>query len=127
MSLKSGQVIGAKKIERALNRELNRIEGDIEKGFKVGLDFILEEAKKLTPIDTGALIDSAFTDTDRSSKKIKGRIGYGVDGTISYAPIVHEKPNIVFQRKGAETKFLQKAIFKNIAELIKKIKKAAKR
>lgn len=103
-----------------LNREIGKIEGDISKGLKAAMIFIIGEAIPMTPLEHGVLRGSAFTDVDDQ----KARVGF----TARYAPFVHEMPDTNnFTTPDTGPKFLQRAIFENTRTIINIIKKRARR
>ena len=103
-----------------LNREINKIEGDISRGLKAAMIFIIGEAIPMTPKEHGVLRGSAFT----SVAKNKARVGF----TAKYAPFVHEMPDTNnFTTPHTGPKFLERAIFENTRTIINIIKRRAKR
>lgn len=72
---------------RNLNRAIAMIEGNTREGMLQGVLFLRSEAVPLTPIETGTLRGSSFTDiTAPGVTPIRARVGY----TAEYAPYVHE-------------------------------------
>ena len=107
-------------ITNNLNREIKKIEGDLSKGLKAAMIFIIGEAIEMTPKEHGVLRGSAFTDVDDR----KARVGF----TAKYAPFVHEMPTTNnFTTPDTGPKFLEKAIFENMKTIINIIKKRAQR
>lgn len=121
---KTGRVRGNKEILRNLRREVKLIDGDITSGLRVAAAFILGEAKAITPVQFGVLINSGFSGIGRSGRKILARVGF----TASYAPFVHEMPSgTSFGKPQAERKFLERAVIRNTREILSIIKRKAKR
>ena len=115
-------VKGQTKAARNLNLEIGKIEGDINKGLKAALVFVLGKAIERAPHDLGVLRGSGFTSVD--SKKTVGRVGF----TAKYAPFVHEMPETNnFSTPDTGPKFLEKAIFQNTDTILQIIKKRAMR
>lgn len=95
-------------------------------GLKVKADSI-----SLTPVDTGNLRQSAYTEVDRD---VKVTIGY----TAAYAPFVHEAMEKLrgaprtsgtgkgFYWDGGENKFLDKAVKRNAKFIMDELAKAMK-
>jgi len=105
---------------RNLNREIAKIEGDISRGLKATMIFIIGEAIPITPKEHGVLRGSAFTSVEDD----KARVGF----TAKYAPFVHEMPDTnQFTTPDTGSKFLQRAVFENTRTLINIIKKRAQR
>ena len=80
-------VKGLQEAMRELNRQIEGIEERSRSGLLQAALFIESEAVPMTPVDTGSLRGSAFTDvTAPGVKPIAARVGY----TAPYAPYVHE-------------------------------------
>ena len=105
-----------------LNRQIGLIEGDISKGLKAALLFVLGKAIEIAPAEFGVLRSSGFTSVD--SVDLTGRVGF----TAKYAPFVHEMPETNnFSTPDTGPKFLEKPIFQNTDAILQIIKKRAKR
>ena len=103
-----------------LNREIGKIEGDISRGLKAAMIFIIGEAIEITPKEHGVLRGSAFNSVEGQ----KARVGF----TAIYAPFVHEMPTTNnFTTPDTGPKFLQRAIFENTKTIINIIKRRAQR
>jgi len=123
MTLKVKQV-GQKKFKRRLKKELNKIEGDLEKGMTFGLIALQEDVEEITPRRDGFLIGSMFTAARKARNKIVGRIGF----TQKYAAIVHEMPDDTnWTKPTSESKFLEKGVERNLDKFIKVVKRYARR
>jgi len=153
---KSMRVTGERKLMSNINKEIGKIEGDIEGGILAAAKFIQAESQLLTPVDFGLLRNSAFSNVFRTAKsKILGIVGY----TAKYAPWVHEAPMTLKGKprkdfgttsnhsnagpqkpksfgggsgrgvywQGGENKFLEKAVSRNTSTILNVIKKRAKR
>lgn len=115
-----GKVTGLKLINKNLNKAIAKIEGDIDRGLNAGILYIKQKAIELTPVDLGFLVNSIFTDIQNGI----ARIGY----TMIYAPYVHDMPvTTLFQKTGAENKFLSKAVERHLDEFLKRVVRFAKR
>lgn len=118
----SVKVKGQAEAARNLNFQIGRIEGDISKGLKAALVFVLGKSIEITPAKHGVLRGSGFTSID--SRNLIGRVGF----TAKYAPFVHEMPETNnFSTPDTGPKFLEKAIFQNTNTILQIIKKRAKR
>ena len=75
------------------------------RGMTQALILGASEASVLTPIDTGALLNSQFRNVDKQGSRIVGTVGY----TASYAVPVHDPENPQnFRRPSATKEFLRK-------------------
>lgn len=139
-------VTGVDEVVANLNRAIAGIEGRTREGMVMAGNIVKEEAQALTPVDNGDLMNSAHTDTTVTGTRIKTRVLY----TAKYAAWVHEmpmrlrgQPRANFGRTrgglsfgggtgkgnywdGGENKFLQKAISRNIPEILAAIRKRAR-
>ena len=120
-------VRGERELMRNLNREIFKIEGDLQKGLQAAGLFIKGKAIEMTPFKQGVLRGSAFYNTDKGTESSGGprmRVGY----TAKYAPYVHEMPEKNnFSTPDTGPKFLEKAIFNNTKIILEIIRKRAKR
>lgn len=81
-------VSGLNEVIKRLNAEIKKIKNGSEQGLvKAGL-LVRRESQLKTPVDTGNLKASAYTDPQRTSRGMIVEIGY----TSEYAPWVHEMP-----------------------------------
>ncbi len=111
---------GEREAMKNLNREIGKIEGDISRGLKAAMVFIVGEAIEITPKEHGVLRGSAFTSVDDQT----ARVGF----TAKYAPFVHEMPKTNnFTTPDTGPKFLQRAIFENTKTILAIIKKRVQR
>lgn len=121
---KTGRIRGNTDILRNLRREVKKIDGDISDGLGVAAKFIEGEAKELTPVQFGVLINSAFSGVARVGGKILARVGF----TAKYAPFVHEMPQGTnFGKPGSERKFLERAVIRNTDKILSILRRKAKR
>ena len=119
-------VNGLAEVLRNLNREIGNIQGNTRRGLsKAGL-FIKGEAVERTPVEFGALRNSAFTQISPISNQTKPFVTVGF--TAAYAAFVHEAPgtlsgqlrrsgNGVYWQSG-ENKFLEKAVKQNTSDIL---------
>ena len=110
------KIKGIQGVQKKLNEALGMINANTIDGVAAAGQFIKGESQKLTSIaakDGGTLIRSAFSrQTDQSG--LTQEVGY----TASYAADAHEFPNKTrWNRPGAENKFLEKAISRNLTEI----------
>ncbi|MCK5643131.1 MAG: hypothetical protein KAJ19_20145 [Gammaproteobacteria bacterium] len=121
---RKGKLRGSEEILRNLNKEIGKIEGDLFNALDLAAIFIKGRAQRITPVDKSFLIGSAFSQAQRLRNRVVARIGY----TIKYAPWVHEMPATTnWQKEGAENKFLEKAVVRNVAAILRLIRRHAKR
>ena len=103
-----------------LNKAIAEIEGGTRAGMRKATLLIRRKSVEITPIDTGNLRGSAFTEVfeDKSNNKISGVIGY----TAAYAPFVHEIPK---NYNEGVVGFLRKALMENQDKVLDLIKEGA--
>lgn len=115
------KISGLQNIQNNLSIALKGVEGHTREGVKNAAKLVKKEAQDLTSIDTGELIKSAFLSTgfeDSAKTKPVAIVGYGVR-TADYAAAVHEMPDETnWQKPGAENKFLEKAVMRNLTKII---------
>lgn len=113
-------VIVTSNIMAKTNIEIMKIKTRTTRGITKALLKIKRESIKMTPVNTGNLRGSCYTDTFRTFKGPIGEIGY----TAYYAPYVHET-NRAYRAKGTSWKFLEKALMQNKKTIINIIKSEA--
>ena len=115
------KVKGLQDIQNKLSQALRGVEGHTREGVKAAATLIKVEAQELTSIDTGELIGSAFLRTgfeDSAKAKPVALVGYGIN-KAPYAAAVHEMPaDTNWQKPGAENRFLEKAVFRNLSKVL---------
>lgn len=111
---------GTKKVLKELNKEIKAIKGKTKIGMITALLFIKGQSIIRTPIDTGNLRLSHFTDVKVMKDKIVGIIG----ASAEYAIYVHE--NLESKHTIGEAKFLELAIVESRNIILKIIRKFAK-
>ena len=122
--MKTVRVKGAKKVLKRLNKAISKIENRTEEGLELAATFVEGEAKELTSVDEGILINSTFTKVIKRAKEFFAVIGY----TADYAPHVHEMPeNTNWNKAGAENQFLLKAITRNLSKIFNIVRRTAGR
>lgn len=99
-------------VTRALNK-LAKVSTpkNLEDGMSAGLQLIHEKAVKITPVDTGNLRGSFYTETRWTGNKLTGIIG----NTAVYAAFVHE---INRPYNMGEWKYLEKTINENQRQFV---------
>lgn len=113
--------IGLKRVQNNLNREIKKIKGRTKAGLMHAALVIRRRSQQLTPIDTGNLKGSAYTQAWQAPGGNPGaEIGY----TASYAPFVHEVE--ASHRHPTQWKFLETAMKEKSAEVLKIIQRHAK-
>jgi HK97 gp10 family phage protein len=118
----TARVTGARIIIKNLDAQLEQVQFKTRSGLRAAALVIRAESQKLCPVDTGNLINSAYTDLYREGDNLIAEIGYAA----SYAAFVHENTGATFRKPGAEPKFLEKAIDRNRADILRIIKERAK-
>ena len=113
-------IIVKSNIIEKLNIEIAKIKTKSARGVTMALLAVKRDAIKLTPVDTGNLRASCYTQTFRTMKGPSGEIGY----TAYYATYVHET-NKNYKAKGTSWKFLEKAVKRNRKKILKIIKNEA--
>jgi hypothetical protein len=88
---------------RNLNKEIKNIEGRTKAGLWQAALLVRHQSQELTPVDTGNLKGSAFTDSYDTPKGPGAVIGY----TATYAVYVHEIDN---NYRVGQWKFLEMAL-----------------
>lgn len=115
------KISGLQNVQNNLAIALKGIEGHTRAGVKNAAMHVKKEAQELTSIDTRELIKSAFLSTgfeDSAKTKPVALVGYGVH-TADYAAAVHEMPEETnWQKPGAESKFLEKAVLRNLTKIL---------
>lgn len=109
---------GMDKVLGNLNRAIEDIKGRSYAGLlKAGL-FVQGESQKETPVDTGALKSSAYTQGIQKGDNPIVEIGY----TAFYAPFVHE---INKNYRVGNWQFLRNALAKNDGKILDIIRQEA--
>lgn len=118
------QIHGIEQVRSQLNAELSKLSGNVASGLEVAGKFIEAEAKELTSVDQGILINSSFSQLGGSRQSPTVTVGY----TAAHAPFVHEMPESTeWNRAGAEAKFLEKAVTRNLQKILNIVANIAKR
>lgn len=110
---------GLDRILKNLNQQISNIEGANEQGLLQAALLIKREAQEKTPVDTGNLKNSAYTDSEGGDEP-SAVIGY----QASYAPFVHE--DLEARHDNGEAKFLEKALNENQNQILEIIRQRAK-
>ena len=109
---------GTLKINKNLVKAISKIRGNTREGIKAASKLIRDKAKPLISIDTGLLESTAKFRTGFIGPG-KGKPAGVVFVDTDYAPFVHEMPDTTnWQRPGAENKFLEKAVSRNIPAIL---------
>ena len=120
------RMVGDKEVLDNLHKAIRKIKGNTREGVQAALGFVKGESQKLTSVDEGVLINSAFfrTGFDGSKDKPAGVVGY----TAEYAPHVHDMPDDTnWNKPGAENEFLLKAVVRNVTQILNILKNLAGR
>lgn len=104
-----------------LNKEILKTGVRSRAGMRKALLIVRRRSVQLTPIDTGNLRNSAFTEVEESQVfgRITGTIGY----TAEYAPEVHETNK--HYRRG-QWKFLETALVESHDAILEAIREEAR-
>jgi hypothetical protein len=113
-------VIIKSNIIEEMNKQVKKIRTRTRAGVISALLVVKRDALKMTPVDTGNLRGSNYTDVFLTVKGVVGEIGY----TASYAPYVHEVDKH-YRKSGTSWKFLEKALIQNKEKIIQIIKQEA--
>jgi hypothetical protein len=102
-----------------VKNNLNKINKNSQIGFYKGIVqaglYLQRESQKITPVDTGALVNSAFTDAVGNGFLTKVTVGYR---GVYYAPFVHE--HIEYRHKpGKQAKFLEQPAREKRPQMLK--------
>lgn len=107
-------ITGEAALKRALNIQITQAKVKIRVAVKAAAVYAHGECLQITPRDTGYLMDTSFSDAVIEGDVIRGVIGY----TADYAPKVHEMPaDTNWKKPGAENKFLEKGVNRNVGEI----------
>jgi hypothetical protein len=111
---------------RNLNREIKRIRGRSRRGMHKAVLIVKAAALPKTPVDTGHLRSSAYTNVFPGrggvTPALIGEIGY----TASYAVYVHEI-NKAYRAGGTGWKYLERALKEKSKEVLEAIRSTVKR
>lgn len=97
-----------------LNQQIKQIGVRSRGGMRKALLIVRRDSVKLTPVDTGNLRNSAFTEVEEEGGQISGVIGY----TADYAAEVHETDK---NYKRGQWKFLETALAQNHDAILRAI------
>lgn len=112
---------GLKRVMSNLNKEINGIKGRTKAGLMYAALVIRRRSQQLTPVDTGNLKGSAYTQAWQAPG---GNPGAEIGFTASYAVFVHE---VQASHKGkGQWKFLETAVKEKAAEVVKIIQRYAR-
>lgn len=109
-------ITGTDTVLRNLNREIMGIQNRTRAGLRGAVLVVRKRSQELTPVATGHLRASTYTETYNTSEGYGAEIGY----MAGYAPYVHEinKNYTIGQWKFLETALKEKS--REILEIIKK-------
>lgn len=112
-------ITGTDAVLANLNRHIAAIQNRSKAGLREAALFIRGEAQKRTPVDTGHLRASAYTEAYNTPLGSGAEIGF----MASYAPFVHE---IDKSYTVGQWKFLETALSENTQKIIEIIRKRAR-
>jgi hypothetical protein len=104
-----------------LNRQIKAIPGKTRRGLATAGLIVKAESMRMTPVDSGDLINSAYTDPYDTFSGPGVEIGY----TAEYAPHVHEH-DVHYRKPGSQWKFLETALFQSADRVFEVIRDTAK-
>ena len=117
-----GVLTGKKKVKSNIQKALTKFVFKSRKSaLSVGRE-VRERGMRITPVNTGNLINSWYGPIIVKENPIVSEIGL----TAEYAPDVHEKVYVKFRKPGAQAKFLENPLKEVEAEILKKIQKGIK-
>lgn len=118
---------GARKFVGTFKDRLNEMKVGTKKGMEDAVKVVAAEAARLTPVDTGDLLGSQFTEVVIKGDKIIGWVGYDKEGNHSYGAYQHEVPydHSNSNNPQAEDKFLEKGFTNTRYKAIDAVVKAA--
>ncbi len=114
------KLIGTDKVLKNLNKQVRRIKGQTTKGMRIVVLLIKGRSIVKSPVDTGNLRASHFSNVTTQKNRIIGIVG----ATAFYAFFVHE--DLEASHKVGQAKFLEDAIKESKGEILSIIKKFAK-
>jgi hypothetical protein len=117
-SLNVSSISGLDSILANLNKEVQKIENRTQGGVREALLQVKRDALPMTPIKTGNLRGSCYTNTFKLPQGPAGEIGY----EASYAPFVHE---IDKEYTVGHWKFLEYALKMNYYKILDIIRRRA--
>lgn len=113
-------MVGKEEVERNLTREIRGIAGRTRAGIRLACLLVRRRAQNLTPVDTGALKNSAWTEVVNTSRGPVGAVFYNA----SYAVHVHE--NMTARHETGIAKFLETAYNISLPEIKEIIRRTAR-
>ena len=111
---------------RNLNLTVERINKNAEKSIEKCCQDLKRKAIDKTPMDKGALRQSAAVIVEKAGMKTVGKVSFG-GGKVDYADIVHEMPNETnWTEPGTGNKYLENPLKENAQKYLNDIKEATK-
>lgn len=114
------KLIGVDKVLKNLNKEIRGIRGRTTRGIRESLLVIKGKSQDKTPIDTGNLVGSHYTEVGTIGKNPVGEVGV----TADYGIFVHE--DLEARHTVGEAKYLENAVRESKSEILDIIRKRAK-
>lgn len=123
-------ITGTDKVLANLNKQIRGIQNRTKAGMREAALVVRRRSQQLTPVDTGNLKASAYTEVFDTSHGPGAEIGY----TAYYAPYVHEIPPPPAKSPGGRSathtvgqwKFLETALKEKAKEILEIIRKRAR-
>ena len=119
MAIRPAGITGLDRVLRNLNREIVGIQNRARAGLREAALVVRKRSQELTPVDTGHLKASAYTEAYNMPEGPAAEIGY----TAGYAVFVHE---IEKHHNVGQWKFLETALKQKRQEILEIIRKRAR-
>lgn len=118
---KTINITGQNKVVREMNKRIAQVKARTRGGMQEAALVVRREAQLLTPVNTGNLKGSAYTEITSDLRRGVGAvIGY----TAAYAPYVHE--NLDAHHAVGQARFLATALVKKAKEVYRIILRSAR-
>jgi hypothetical protein len=114
------------KIERRLSTIINKLQIVTPEALEYGVEPIFNKSQELVPVDTMALKNSGFIDSELRPEGARVVVGYAPNGQPSYAIFVHEMVDYHHEAP-TQAKFLQTAFQMHLPEVAPRVRDYMKR
>jgi hypothetical protein len=119
-------ISGMDEVLRRLNKEIGEIKGCTRSGMRQSALLVKRRSVQRTPVDTGNLRNSAYTEVHDTLRGPGAVIGY----TAAYAPYVHEvthsKRGRPIVHRAGQVKFLESAIKESVGDILRILRERAR-
>lgn len=116
------KIRGMDKLKRQLKKmgTSTRLIQEGARALVLAAEGVMNESKRIVPVDTGALRSSGQVKTPRITKrKVIVELGYG-DSSVDYATRVHDNVNLRHEPPG-QSKFLEKPLLDKQGSIIDRV------